>query len=163
MGEILKRLWSRSQGDVSEPATGPEGEAARVGPLLPCLEDGTPRRTVGLVALELAEDQIGEVVATLTRLESELVLVPLILTDMDNFELFASRGYVFEHFPSPRSQQLAPAGLPWEAYLQRRLTLLQRKWQPVALIPFGEKAGRALRTWRAPGGGSGWHGSNAGA
>lgn len=141
----------------------PEDEPGKVGPLLPRLKGGKPKRTVGLVALGLAEDQMGEVVAQLAQLESEFGLVPLILTDMDDFEIFASRGYVFEHFPSPGSQELAPAGLPWDIYLRRRIELLQRKWQPVAMIPFGEKAGRAVRTWRAQreDSGSDWQGSEA--
>ncbi len=159
---VFRRLWGRPQEQVEPDAGTPAAQPDRVGPLLPALLHGTPRRTVALIALGLAEGQIGAMVAQLAKLEADLGLVPLILTDMDNFELFASHRYAFEHFPSARSRELAPAGLPWDAYLQRRLDLLQRKWQPVALIPFGEKAGQALQTWRTARGGSGWHGPDAG-
>lgn len=165
---VFRRLWGRPQGQSEPDAAPPAAQSDQVGPLLPALLHGSPRRTVALVALGLEAGEIGAVVAQLAKLESDLGLVPLILTDMDNFELLASHRYAFEHFPSARSRDLAPAGLAWDVYLQRRLDLLQRKWQPVAVIPFGEKAGRALSTWRAAHagraghGGSGWQGPDAG-
>lgn len=101
-----------------------------------------------LVVLGLDEAATAAVVEQIADQNEDAGPLPVFLTDLDRFELFSSKGYVFEHIASARSRSMMPSGLPWDRYVQRRLDLLQAKWRPVATVPFGAIANRTLGDWR---------------
>ncbi|MGI9433444.1 MAG: hypothetical protein ACR2Q4_01205 [Geminicoccaceae bacterium] len=118
------------------------------GPLVPGNVDGADCPVVLLIVLGLDEAATAAVIDQITDREPLAGHVPVFFTDLDRFDLFRSKGHVFEHMPSVKSRSLAPEGLPWQHYTRRRLDLLQTKWRPAATIPFGPIASEALTGWR---------------
>lgn len=129
-------------------STKTDSPASTAGPLVPGSARGRDHRVVLVVVLGLDEAVAAEVVAQFSDPENDREHTPVFLTDLDRFEVFSAEGHVFEHMPSTRSRSLAPADLPWERYLHRRFDLLQTKWRPFAVIPFGTEARDALNSWR---------------
>lgn len=115
---------------------------------MPGSVDGCNRRVALLVVLGLDEAATAAVVEQAAGQNGETGPIPVFLTDLDRFDLFSTKGHVFEHIASARSRSMAPPHLPWDHYVQRRLDLLQAKWRPVATIPFGMVANRTLADWR---------------
>lgn len=101
-----------------------------------------------LIVLGLDEAAAAAVVEQIADQNDDAGPLPVFLTDLDRFELFSSKSYVFEHIASARSRSMAPSDLPWDRYVQRRLDLLQTKWRPIATVPFGAIANRVLADWR---------------
>ncbi len=158
-GPLYFLIWQKMRAAWRRPAkaeagAGPGGDASATaagvaaGPLVPGSARGCERRVVLVVMLGLDEAATAEVVAQFSDPKSDADHTPVFLTDIDRFEVFSAEGHVFEHMPSKRSRSLAPADLPWERYLHRRLDLLQTKWRPIATIPLGTVARDALTRWR---------------
>jgi hypothetical protein len=143
----LARLWLK-QGKpkpTSSSVAAPAGN--RSGPLVPFAQKGKARRVMAVVALGLEPDQRGSVLDVVARYGTEGDVVPLVLTDDDDFAPLRSRSMLFEYFPPPADRErLAPA-LEWELYLLRRLALIRRKWRPVRVIAFGRTAAGLVRLW----------------
>ncbi len=116
------------------------------GPLMPLDEES--RASVLIVVIGLDEAATREVIeqAELSREGQEPR--PVFVTDLDHFQFFIAQGLLFEHITSAVSRSLAPAGLDWPHYMNRRLDLLVAKWQPTAIIPFGPGARDIVRRWR---------------
>lgn len=144
----MRTAWPRRVRAEARTDTGSETPAPAAGPLVPGSLGGCDRRVVLVVVLGLDEATTAEVVAQFSDPKNDTDHTPVFLTDIDRFEVFSAGGHVFEHMPSSRSRSLAPAGLPWEHYLHRRLDLLQTKWRPRAMIPFGAVARDVLTGWR---------------
>jgi hypothetical protein len=151
---IWQRLQARRPGKTtSDPLANagsiPKSEAGIVaGPLVPQSADGSERRVVLLIVLGLDETATAAVIDQTADHERLAGHTPVFFTDLDRFDVFRSEGHAFEHMPSARSRSLAPADLPWQQYVERRLDLLQTKWRPIATVPFGTIASETLRNWR---------------
>jgi hypothetical protein len=128
-----------------------DAEPTREGPapLVPFAAEGIARPVVAVVAFGLTSEQRVAVLDMVARHSAERNVVPLILTDDDDFAPLRSRRMVFEYFPPPSVREALAPALEWELYLQRRLSLVRRKWQPVRIIPFGQTAAHIARLWQA--------------
>ena len=147
----LSRLWPRRARSNAAPRPQLRGERPLTqdpsGPLMPFAEDGVARRVIVVVAFGLEPGQRTSTLDLALRFGAERGVVPLVLTDDDDFAPLRSRGMAFEYFP-PRSVREAHAPtLEWELYLQRRLALIRRKWRPLRIIAFGGPAADVVRLW----------------
>ena len=148
----LARLWPRRRdSDAAAPWPAVRSERPPIqdpsGPLIPFAEAGEARRVIVVVAVGLEPEPRASVLDLALRLSAERGVVPLVLTDDDDFAPLRRRRMLFEYFPpGPVREALAPA-LEWELYLQRRLALIRRKWQPIRVVAFGGPATDLLRLW----------------
>ncbi len=149
---ILTRLWPKragSNGAAARPAVRGDRPPAQdpFRPLVPFAEGGQARRVILVVAVGLEPEPRASILDLALRLGAERGLVPLVLTDDDDFAPLRRRGMAFEYFPAgPVREALAP-GLEWELYLQRRLALIRRKWRPMRVVAFGGPAADLIRLW----------------
>jgi hypothetical protein len=147
----LIRLWPRPAGSRTAVQAQAQIEHPlgrdQSGHLVPFADEGMARRVIAVLAFGLEPQQRMTVLDMALRVGTERGIVPLILTDDDDFAPLRSRGMAFEYFP-PRSvrEVLAPT-LEWELYLQRRLALIRRKWRPTRIVAFGRPAADVIRLW----------------
>ena len=117
------------------------------GPLIPFAQDGAARPVICFVAFGLAGDQRMSVLDSSLRFGADHGVVPLVLTDDDDFAPLRSRGMAFEYFPPRSAREARAPTLEWDLYLQRRLALIRRKWRPMRIIAFGKPAMLVVRLW----------------
>ncbi len=150
----LTRLWpgpTDANLAAPRPAVGSERPPTQdpSGPLIPFAEAGEARRVIVVVAVGLEPEPRASVLDLALRLGAERGVVPLVLTDDDDFAPLRRRRMLFEYVPpGPVRLALAPT-LEWELYLQRRLALIRRKWQPIRVVAFGGPATDLVRLWSA--------------
>lgn len=159
LGDSLRHLVGRLRHEATlqrEPASRPavqalDAEPTREGPapLIPFAAEGIARPVVAVVAFGLTAEQRVAVLDMVARHSAARNVVPLVLTDDDDFGPLRSRRMVFEYFPPPSVREALAPALEWELYLQRRLSLVRRKWQPARIIPFGQTAAQIARLWQA--------------
>jgi hypothetical protein len=109
--------------------------------------DGTDKRVVGVLLFGLEKDEIERLLPAIERDCLATKLRPLLLVDIDAFELFRAHGLPFEFLPSPDQRERFDSSLNWGLYLQRRLSIIRRKWDPVKLVAFGTHATEILSLW----------------
>ena len=147
----LTWLWPRRAKSAAAPRAQAQNERPltqdRSEPLVPFAETVKARRVIAVVTFGLELEQRTSVLDIALRFGVERGVVPLVLTDDDDFAPLRSRGMAFEYFP-PRSVREARApALEWGLYLQRRLALIRRKWRPTRVIAFGEPAADVVELW----------------
>jgi hypothetical protein len=115
--------------------------------LVPFAQDGKQPAVVAVVACGLAPEERAGVLDVVARHGAAGDVVPLVLTDDDDFEPLRSRAMLFEYLPSPSVRERFAPALEWELYLQRRLALIRRKWRPVRVIAFGRASADLVQLW----------------
>ncbi len=105
------------------------------------------QQVVAVLMFGLTKSEIEQLLPTIQRDCSAKRMVPLCLIDMDAFELMRGRGLIFEYFPPADDRDRFDPALNWDLYVQRRLALIRRKWDPVRLVAFGAPAMRVLTLW----------------
>lgn len=157
----LDRLWSardrltarRARRDVavvapSPPLPAPSSEGRR---LRAFAKAGEQRAVVAVLAVGLGPEQRQGVLDVAERYCGERGVLPLILTDDDDFEPLRRRRLLFEFLPPDgEAAKIGRAGgrLDWDLYRQRRLALIRRKWRPLRIIAFGAGAARFAKLWQ---------------
>lgn len=116
-------------------------------PLIARLGDGIDKQVVGVLLFGLEMDEIERLLPIVERDCSSRGVRPLFLIDIDAFELFRVRGLPFEYLPSADQRHQFDSSLNWDLYLQRRLAIIRKKWDPVRLVAFGVSATETLRLW----------------
>jgi hypothetical protein len=89
------------------------------------------------------------VIERIGREAATIGVVPVFLTDVDDFQPFRERHARFEYLPPPAEGARLARDLDWGLYQARRLTLLCRKWRAVRVVAIGRAAGDVLAAWRA--------------
>jgi hypothetical protein len=127
-----------------------EAEAAEPGelPLLPRLNGSKAAPLLAAAVFGLDAIEIERLLPVIEQQCRRHGMRPLILTDCDAFQLLRARRLVFEYLPPPGAQHRFAPGLSWDIYLQRRLAVIRRKWQPVRIVAFGGRAMAVLQLWR---------------
>jgi hypothetical protein len=148
---IVGRLGGRPQpaakvaaASLAAPSLAPAPAAS----LQPFLKDGGARPLIAAIVLGLGRDELPVVLTMVERYCRDRKLLPVLLTDHDGLDLFRSRRMLFEYLPPEAARDRFAPGLDWDLYLQRRLALIRRKWQPARIIAFGPKAAQIARSWR---------------
>jgi len=116
-------------------------------PLIVRHKDGSARQAVAILLLGLSKDEIERLLPLVERDCSSRAMAPVCIVDIDTFELFRRRGLTFEYLPPADDRKRFDPSLHWDLYMQRRLALIRRKWDPVRVISFGETATRILTLW----------------
>ena len=75
-------------------------------------------------------------------------MMPLLLTDNDAFEVLRENSIIFEYLPPAEDRQHFDRGLSWDLYVQRRLAIIRKKWQPARVIALGQVAAETLSLWQ---------------
>lgn len=109
--------------------------------------DGADKPVVGVLLFGLSEDQIESLLPSIERDCSSKGLRPLLLVDIDAFEIFRACNLPFEYIPPAGQRERFDTSLNWDLYLQRRLSIIRRKWNPAKLIAFGDRATWTLELW----------------
>lgn len=117
--------------------------------LQPLTKEAAPRPLIVVIALGLGRDELPNVLELVTRYCRERAMTPLLLIDHDGLEMFRARRMLFEYLPPAASRVRLAPDLDWDLYVQRRLALLRRKWQPARIVAFGEHAAGVARLWRS--------------
>ena len=135
-----------------------EARAARPAPLpapargealQPFIKDGHAQPLIAAILLGLGRDELPVVLGLIERYCRDRQLTPVLLTDHDGLELFRSRRMLFEYLPAAALRDRVAPAMEWDLYLQRRLALIRRKWQPARIIAFGPAAAQVARSWRS--------------
>ena len=118
-------------------------------PLQPFADDNPQARTIAIVTVGLQRAELEKVIGTVDGIGSQSGLVPVVMTDSDQFEVFRGRRIVVEYLPPAERRSQFAADLDWDLYRLRRLALLRRKWQPARIVAFGPAASALVREWAA--------------
>ena len=105
------------------------------------------QQVVAVLLFGLTRTEIEQLLPAIQRDCSAKRMAPLCLVDMDAFELMRGHGLVFEYLPPADDRNRFDSALNWDLYIQRRLALVRRKWDPVRLVAFGEPAMKILALW----------------
>lgn len=155
-----RRLWAsvwRAVGGVRMPAGLPrpgarpshaEAVPAAEPALVPWGKEGRPRPVLCVVLSALPHERAGATLDLIERQAAGRGMVPLVLTDDDDFLPFRGRRVIAEYLPSKAKLEAAAPGRPAELYLQRRLALLRRKWQPARIVALGPAAVATVQLWQ---------------
>lgn len=108
---------------------------------------GMGQRVVGVLLFGLSQDQIQHLLPMIERDCSSKEMKPLCLVDVDAFELFRERNLLFEYLPPVDERCRFDASLHWDLYLQRRLAIIRKKWEPIRIVAFGQSAMKTLTLW----------------
>lgn len=100
-----------------------------------------------VVALGLDRDEVARLAKIIEADCTSRGMTPLFLVDIDSFEIFRERGLVFEYLPPVDDQTRFDPTIHWNLYIQRRLAIIRKKWQPIRIVSFGEMATKALVLW----------------
>lgn len=100
-----------------------------------------------VVALGLDQNEVARLLQIVETDCSSRGLTPLFLVDIDSFEVFRERGLFFEYLPPIDDRTRFDPSVHWNLYLQRRLAIIRRKWEPVRIVSFGEVATKTLALW----------------
>jgi hypothetical protein len=131
------------------PAAVPTAAPAGRHPLVPWVEAGPPRPILCAVVAGLPSAAIEGVLETVARQCQARRMIPMLLTSDDAFEIFRGQRMVVEFLPAAATLQAALPDRPAELYLQRRLALIRRKWQPQRVVAFGPAAAELVALWQA--------------
>ena len=118
-------------------------------PLQPFATEHAQTRTIAIVLVGLLRAEIEKIVGMVDGIGGREGLVPVVMTDVDAFDLFRGRRIVVEYLPPAEQRARFAADLDWDLYRLRRLALLRRKWQPARIVAFGAAASALLREWAA--------------
>ncbi|MEZ5933341.1 MAG: hypothetical protein R3F54_15605 [Alphaproteobacteria bacterium] len=102
---------------------------------------------VGVVLFGLDKEKIEQLLPIIERDCCSRGMKPLCLVDLDAFELLRAHGLIFEYLPPMEERDRFDRSLHWDLYIQRRLAIIRRKWNPVRVVAFGESAMRMLTLW----------------
>ncbi len=105
------------------------------------------QQVVAVLLFGLSRSEIEQLFPTIQRDCSAKRMTPLCLIDMDGFELLRSRDLIFESLPPADDRNRFDSTLNWNLYIQRRLTLIRKKWNPIRLVAFGAPATEILTLW----------------
>ena len=117
-------------------------------PLVVDYKKAEPRAVLAVVLIGLDDSEILNLLPVIERDCLKSDMMPLVLTDNDAFELLRERKMVFEYLPPADDRQRFSRQLSWDLYLQRRLSIIRRKWQPSRVIAMGEVAADMLQLWQ---------------
>jgi hypothetical protein len=118
-------------------------------PLVPFADQQSNVRVVIVLAVGIKADDLPRLLDMMVEKSKEEDIVPIILTDYDDFVSFREHGLIFEYLPPDKQRQTHAPDLDWKLYELRRLTLLRRKWRPINTIAFGASSAQLLREWQA--------------
>jgi|GEM_PF-1861691 len=104
-------------------------------------------RVVGVLLFGLDRDEIERLLPIVERDCSSRGVKPVCLIDVDAFELLRGRGLIFEYLPPADERDRFDVSLHWNLYIQRRLAIIRRKWNPIRIVAFGPSAMKTLTLW----------------
>jgi hypothetical protein len=143
----LIRLWPKHRkADSAAPSKAGQDRNSS-GSLVPFAQKIPAPPVMVVVVLGFEPEERSVILDVIARYGANGNIVPLVLTDDDDFAPLRSRSILFEYFPSPTARERSGPALEWELYLLRRLALIRRKWRPVRVIAFGEPSADLVRQW----------------
>ncbi len=135
---------SRRESAISGPIDSEESSWTPIGARI---GDGTDKQVVGVLLFGLGKDEIENLLPSIERDCVSKGLRPLLLVDVDAFEIFRAHELPFEYIPSQDQRVRFDPTLNWDLYLQRRLSIVRKKWNPAKLVAFGAQATETLKLW----------------
>lgn len=96
------------------------------------------RKVLGIAVLGLERADLEQVVELIARQQARSQdFIPLFLYDGTEFDIFRSRGYVFEWLPPVADRIRHDGQQSWGDYLAARRALIERKWGLTCVVCFG--------------------------
>ncbi len=117
-------------------------------PLIANFKEGAPKAVLIVILFGLDDEEIRKFLGPLRRDCAASNMMPLILTDNDSFELLREHRLIFEYLPPVEDRDRFDRRLNWDLYMQRRLAIIRRKWQPTRVIALGQLSTAMLRLWQ---------------
>lgn len=148
VGRLARDTRQAARWRQPAPTGAPTALPAADPPLVPWVEAGPPRPILCAVVAGLPKADIEGVLDTVERQCRARRMIPMLLTSDDAFETFRGRRIVVEFLPPVTFLQAAMPDRPAELYLQRRLALIRRKWQPQRVVAFGPSAAELVELWQ---------------
>lgn len=150
IGERIKAMFVRepdaANGAVASRETAMSGKST-FRPLIVRRQNRSIQQIVIAVILGLDKEEIERLLPIIERDCASKNMTPLFLIDMDAFEVLRSRDLIFEYLPPMDDRDRFDPSLHWDLYVQRRLALIRKKWDPVRVVAFGASAMKTLRLW----------------
>ena len=150
VGERIRAIFVREQYPAENAAVSRETEMSQKGefqPLIARQQNGSVQQIIIAVLLGLDKEEIERLLPIIERDCASKGMTPLFLIDMDAFEMLRSRDLIFEYLPPVDDRDRFDPSLHWDLYIQRRLALIRRKWDPVRVVAFGAPAMKTLKLW----------------
>ena len=144
---IFFRKWREDDVDRATESDATDLETMRPSRQASCLGGETGRPVVAVVLFGLGRDEIDRLLPMIERDCASRGMMPLCLIDVDAFELLRERRLIFEYLPPAEERCRFGASLHWDLYIQRRLAIIRRKWDPCRIIAFGTSAMTTLSIW----------------
>lgn len=116
-------------------------------PLIARRQNRSSQQIVIAIMFGLNKEDVERLIPIIERDCASKKMTPLFLTDIDAFEVLRSRDLIFEYLPPAGDRNRFDPSLHWDLYLQRRLALIRKKWDPVRVVAFGALATKALTLW----------------
>ncbi|NJO36290.1 MAG: hypothetical protein HC871_00175 [Rhizobiales bacterium] len=146
VGPLLARWQNGTESSVAEIRRS-DLESGQASPLGARRGGDLGQPVVGVILLGLGQEDIERLLPIIERDCSSKKMKPLCLVDLDAFELLRTRGLIFEYLPPMEERDRFDRSLHWDLYLQRRLAIVRRKWNPVRVVAFGTVAMKTLTLW----------------
>lgn len=116
-------------------------------PLVAHQKSGAVLPSLAVMLIGLDKEQISHLLPVIERDCSKQKMMPVCITDNDAFEQLRERSMIFEYLPPVDDRHRFDPALQWNLYLQRRLALIRKKWQPARIVAFGNDATGLLNLW----------------
>lgn len=99
--------------------------------------DGRPQSapTVAVVAVEVDDAQLDELLASLRELQVRLRFAPLLVTDTGAFPRLRDAGVLFEYVPPRDDWELGEPGASYDAFVRARIADLVQVYRPDIVVP----------------------------
>jgi hypothetical protein len=142
---VSERSRSATLKDTASAAI--EAEPSGKTPIGSRIGDGADKQVVGVLLVGLVQDEIESLLPSIERDCASKGLRPLLVVDIDAFEIFRAHDLPFEYIPPAAQREQFDSSLNWDLYLQRRLSIIRKKWDPIKLVAFGDRATATLKLW----------------
>jgi len=111
---------------------------------------GLPKTKRYILALILGQtiEEAKTAASTLAKIAKEKDYRIILVTDQTEISFFQIEECITEYLPPFESLANREGALPAETYLERRLNILVRKWEPVQTIPFGAPSEALFDLWQ---------------
>ncbi len=143
-----RRFSKKSVNEPKEEAKASMSNGFKRPPLFANYKKTAPQAVLAVLLYGLDKSEIVNLLPVIERDCRATDMMPLLLTDNDAFELLREHNIIFEYLPPAEDRMRFDDKLSWNLYIQRRLAIVRKKWQPSRVIALGGVAADTLRLWQ---------------
>ncbi|MGI9508024.1 MAG: hypothetical protein ACR2QJ_01585 [Geminicoccaceae bacterium] len=139
--------WRRANGEATAVSQLDKVSGHSSNALIVCRGDDVRQMIIVVLLLGMDKLEIQRLSQIVEHDCASKGMMPLFVVDTDAFELLRQHRLIFEYLPPAGDRERFDSSLNWNLYIQRRLALIRRKWDPVRIVAFGDFATKTLALW----------------